>query len=91
MFILFSARQGSAALQRSGTRTNIPVQQLLKAEELKNVKEDQEGKEESSSAKKPPPGAIKMPGADDLVGALNKRENEVQDESDALLAQLKAM
>ena len=79
MCIAISARQGAAALQRSGTRTNIQVQELLQEEAMKNVKESQEEKEKSP-AKKPPPGAIKLPGAD-----------EVQDESDALLAQLKAM
>lgn len=90
MSILFTARQGPAALQRSGTRTNIPVQQLLKEEAMKNVKEDQEEKEQSSPVKKPT-GAVKLQGADALAEALNKRKNEEQDESDALLAELKAM
>ncbi|CAB3986142.1 diaphanous homolog 2 isoform X1 [Paramuricea clavata] len=82
------ARQGPAALQRSGTRTNIPVQQLLKEEAMKNVKEDPEEKE-SAPVKKPPAGAVKMPGADVLAGALNKKKNE--DDADALLAELKAI
>jgi hypothetical protein len=87
---LILARQAPASLQRSGTRTNIPVQQLLKEEAMANVKEDQEEKE-SSPVKKPPPGAVKMPGADDLAGALKTKTNEEQDEADALLAQLKAI
>ena len=78
-------------MQRSGTRTNIPIQQLLAEEAIKNTKDDQEEKEKSSPAKKPPPGAIKMPGADVLAGALNKKENEQKDEAEDLLAQLKAM
>jgi hypothetical protein len=86
--LFVSARQGPAALQRSGTRTNIPVQQLLKEEAMKNVKEDPEEKE-SAPVKKPPAGAVKMPGADVLARALNKKKNE--DDADALLAELKAI
>lgn len=75
-------------MQRSGTRTNIPVQEMLKEEAMKNVKEEE--KEDYSPVKKPPPGAIKMPGADVLAGALNKKEKEEKD-ADALLAELKAV
>ena len=56
---------------------------------MTNVKEDPEEKE-SSPVKKPPPGAVKMPGADVLAGALNKKNNE-ENEADALLAELKAL
>ncbi|XP_028397686.1 protein diaphanous homolog 1-like [Dendronephthya gigantea] len=83
------ARQAPASLQRSGTRTNIPVQEMLKEEAMKNVKEEE--KEDNSPVKKPPPGAIKMPGADFLAGALNKKEKEDKDEANALLDELKAM
>lgn len=55
---------------------------------MKNVKEDPEEKE-SAPVKKPPAGAVKMPGADVLARALNKKKNE--DDADALLAELKAI
>ena len=54
---------------------------------MANVKEEKE----SSPVKKPPPGAVKMPGADVLAGALNAKNKKEPEEADALLAELKAM
>lgn len=89
----FSARQNPAALQRAGTRTNIDVQQiLLKEERMKDMKEiNEEEKGEEASGRKPPPGAVKMPGADILAGALKKKDSNDEDDPDVLLAELKAM